>query len=92
MSSLVEDPSMMGGLGPGPLPHPLNKSGLAGECGRSRNGCMGVAIVEGEGAVLWVNLGRLIATNADDDALFPNTLGRLVWLLFIFTSIHTSIR
>jgi len=35
-----------------------------GECGRSRVGVTeGMVIVEGEGAVLWVNLGRPIVTD-----------------------------
>jgi len=33
---------------------------------------MGVVIVEGEGAVLGMNLGSAIVTNGDGDALFPN--------------------
>jgi len=36
---------------------------------------MEVVIVEGEGAVLGVNLGRSIVTTGDGDALFPNYLG-----------------
>jgi len=36
---------------------------------------MGVAIIEGEGAVLGVNLGHPIVTSADGDTLFPNYFG-----------------
>jgi len=36
---------------------------------------MGVVIVEGEGALSGVNVGRPIATNGDGDSLFPNYLG-----------------
>ena len=36
---------------------------------------MGVVIVEVEGAVLGVNLGRSGVTNGDGDALFPNYFG-----------------
>jgi len=36
---------------------------------------MEVVIVEGKGAVLWVNMGRAIVTNGDGDALdLPNLL------------------
>jgi len=34
-----------------------------------------VVIIEGEGAVLQVNLGCPIVTNGDSDALFPNYFG-----------------
>jgi len=37
---------------------------------------MGLLIVEGEGAVLGVNLGCPIVTNGDGDAIFPNYFGR----------------
>ena len=38
---------------------------------------MGVVIVEGEGAVLWLNLGRPDVTNGDfATRLFPNYSGR----------------
>ena len=36
---------------------------------------MGVVIVEGEVAVLRVNVGRRIVTNEDGDTLFPNYFG-----------------
>jgi len=36
---------------------------------------MGVVIVEGEVAVLRVNVGRRIVINGDGDALFPNYFG-----------------
>jgi len=48
---------------------------------------MGVVIVEGEGAVLGVNLGRPIVTNGDlVTRLFPNYFGQcllLVWLRYL---------
>ena len=34
-----------------------------------------MVIVEGEGAVLWVNLGGPIITSGDGDVLFPNYFG-----------------
>ena len=36
---------------------------------------IGVVIVEGEWAVLGVNLGHPIVTNKDSDTLFPNYFG-----------------
>jgi len=40
--------------------------------GRGMGVLDGVTIVEGEGAVLGVNVGRPIVTDWDGDALFPN--------------------
>jgi len=38
-----------------------------------------VVIVEGEGTVLGVNLGRPIVTSWDGDALFPNYFGEYLF-------------
>jgi len=56
--------------------------GLVSGVGRGM-GCVldGVVIVEWEGAVLWVNLGRPIVTNGDGDALFQNYFGKDLLLL-----------
>jgi len=44
----------------------------------------GVVIVEGEGAVLGVNLGRPIVTNGDFVMrLFPNYFGHDLFLIFL---------
>ena len=34
-----------------------------------------MVIIKGEGAVLWVNLGRPIVTSRDDNMLFQNYFG-----------------
>ena len=43
----------------------------------------GVVIVEREGAVLGVNLGRPIVINGDGEALFPNYFGAELLLIKI---------
>jgi len=53
---------------------------------------MGLVIVEGEGAVLMVNVGRPIVTSGDGNALFPNYFGEdlLLLLLLLYTDAQTQ--
>ena len=65
---------------------------------RRRRVLDGVVIVEGEGAVLWVNLGRSIVTTGtfawlcESVALFPNDLGDDLLALALFKTDDSTLK